>query len=236
MEKDLEIGRPSETRVQRRAWAIGAVVSRSFVETLDDPIEAERLYARLIHWISTMELYSELEPSERGMMEADIGSLDPQTVANGLWRSEGLAVLAWSLNAIEMPQHDQMVDPAEVANSLFLLEDDAKHRAQALTLRSADKLDRFSDMQLAVHWRIRDFAIRRQAMNFRVFAETAWFGPLKVDGISFSDDDLAIDNVPISRAPADRFYQCQSIARERHQAINWLRGVAQTYSEVDTST
>ena len=227
---------PTEDRVRRRAWAISAVICRAFIETFEDPSEAATLHSRVLTWIDTMNLRPELEVKELATIDADIGSLDQLAMVNGTWRSEGLAVLAWALQASELPPQDQMVDPSAVANSVFFLADDAMDRAGELRLRGDDELDRFSEVQLAIHWRIRDFSLRPQAMDFRGFQEKSWFGPLSIDGVSLAEDDLAIDGVPITKATQERFRQCQSIASERHQAINWLRGWHEIYSKVDTST
>lgn len=235
-DEDIEFIPPNEDRVRRRAWAISAVICRAFIETLEDPSEAATLHSRVLTWIDTMNLRPELELKELETIDADIGSLDRQAMVNGTWRSEGLAVLAWALQASELPPHDQMVDPSAVANSVLFLADDAADRAGELILRRDDELGRFSAVQFAIHWRIRDFSLRPQAMDFRSFSEKSWFGPLSIDGLSLAEDDLAIDGVPIAKAPKERFRQCQSIASERHQAINWLRGWHEIYSEVDTST
>ena len=183
-----------------------------------------------------MNLRSEFEASELASIDADIGSLDQQVMVNGTWRSEGLGVLAWALNAADIPPHDQLVDPSATANSVLFLVDDAMDRVSELTLRKDDELDKFAGTQLALHWRIRDFSLRPEAMDFRRFPEESWFGQVSIEGVSLADDDLAIDGVPIVEAPEERFRQCQSIASERHQAINWLRGWHEIYSEVDTST
>ncbi|RYD82987.1 MAG: DUF4272 domain-containing protein, partial [Verrucomicrobiaceae bacterium] len=166
----------------------------------------------------------------------ELGSLDPKALIHGTWRSEGLVVLAWAMGATDIPQHDQLVDPAEVANSIHFLSDDAVQASEDLKLRPAEELGVFSEIQFALHWRIRDFSQWSEAMDFRKFAETSWFGPLRIEGIPLGEDDLAIDDVPIAKAPQERFWQCRSIATERHQAINWLQGWDEVYSEVDTST
>jgi len=235
-EEDIEFTPPAEERVRRRAWAISAVICRAFIETFEDPAEAATLHSRVLSWIDAMNLRPEFEAKELATIDAKVGTLDQQAVVNGTWRSEGLVVLAWALHAAEIPPHDQMVDPSAIANSVFFLADDAMDRASELTLRGDDELDKFSEVQLALHWRIRDFSLRPQAMDFRSFPDKSWFGPLSIEGISLAEDDLAIDGIPIVNAPEDRFRQCQSIASERHQAINWLRGWHEIYSEVDTST
>jgi hypothetical protein len=235
-EEDIEFHPPPEDRVLRRAWAISSVMCRAFIDSYDDSAEAATLHSRLLSWIDSMDLRSEFEPEELEMVETDLGSLDPRAKVNGTWRSEGLVVLAWALGATAIPRHDEMVDPTEVANSIYFLSDDAMNAAKDLKLRPSEELGVFAEIQYSLHWRIRDFSLRQEAMDFRKFAETAWFGPLRIEGIPLAEDDLAIDGVPIAMASQDRFRQCQSIAMERHQAINWLQGWDEIYSEVDTST
>jgi len=50
------------------------------------------------------------------------------------------------------------------------------------------------------------------------------------------EGDLALGDVPISKATDDVYRRCVSIAVERHQAANWLRGHDPVYSEVTTDT
>ncbi len=233
---DIELAPPTQDRIRQRAWAMSAVICRSFIETFEDSTEAAALHSRVLEWIDGLNLRPELESGELSTIAADIGSLDRQVMVDATWRSEGLAVIAWALQASDLPAHDQMVDPSVVANSVLFLDDDAINRAGELRLRGADELDCFAEIQLAIHWRIREFSLRPQAMDFRSFAENSWFGPLSVEGVALAEDDLAIDDLPIARASEERLRQCQSIASERHQAINWLRGWHEIYSEVDTST
>jgi len=57
-----------------------------------------------------------------------------------------------------------------------------------------------------------------------------------INGIPVAERDLAVRNVPISRADDNAIRLCQSIAAVRHLAINWLTGQSYLYSDVDTST
>lgn len=236
-EEDPERLPPSRDRVLRRAWVTASVACRGFLETFDDPLEAATLLSRLLTWIDTVNLRSEFEPWELFMVEEDIGSLDQQTIVNGTWRTEGLVVLAWALGATRIPPYDQMADPGGVSNLIHFLKEDALEKSQGLRLLSGAELDGFAGIQLALHWRLRDFSLRLHPMDFRKFNEKPWYGaPVSLEGVPLAEDDLAIDGVPIARAPTSRFRQCQSIAMERHKAINWLLGLDETYSEVDTST
>ncbi len=235
-DEDIEYDPPTVQRVQRRAWALSCVIYRSFLERYDDPAEAAIGQSRILNWVDALDLQAEFEPEEWELIQSDIGTIAEQAVINGTWRSEGLAVLAWALGAFELPPHDQMAHPREVTDSIFFLAEDTLAQADQLQLRPEEELEQFGAVQLALHWRVRDFSIRPEAMNFREFPETAWFGPIDLTGVPFAEDDLAINGLPIAVAPADEVGMCGSIAMERHKAINWLHGWHEIYSEVDTST
>jgi hypothetical protein len=235
-EEDPEFIPPTVERVRRRAWATSAVVCRGFLEVFPEPSEAAVLHSRILSWIDAISLRPELEPWESEMIEADVGTLDERTSIDGTWRSEGLAVLAWALSTFELPPHDTLVDASAAADSVLFLAPDALQRSRELRLRSEEELDDFAAVQLALHWRLREFSLRPAAMDYPGFVERASFGPLSIEGVVLAENDLAIDGVPISEAPTDRVRECQSIAAERHRAINWLLGWHEVYSEVDTST
>lgn len=233
---DEEFDPPTLERVRDRAWAISSVVCRAFAETFDDRAEAATLHSRLLTWVEDIGLRGEFEDEELELVEADLGSLDQQLVVNGTWRSEGLVVLAWALGRGEMPPHDELGHPSEVATSVFFLAEDASSRAEELTLRNEEELGEFAAIQLGLHWRLRDFSLRPEAMDFAEFARDSWFGGFPLNGIELVDGDLAINGVAIAEAAPEDVGRCQSTAMERHRAINWLRGWHPVYSEVDTST
>ncbi|RYD18745.1 MAG: DUF4272 domain-containing protein [Verrucomicrobiaceae bacterium] len=235
-ESDIELVPPTKDRVVRRAWAIAAVTCRAFLEISDNPHEAAAIHSRLLAWIDTVGLHSELEPAELEMIETELGELDQRATTNGTWRAEGLVVLAWALGKAEIPPHDRISNPYEVSDSIYFLSQDALNLSKNLRLREPEELAEFSEQQLGLHWRIRDYSLTPQEMDFRKFATKTWFGTMSLKGIPLADDDLAINGMPISVAPESEFQLCQSIAMERHQAINWLDGWDEIYSQVDTST
>ncbi len=73
-------------------------------------------------------------------------------------------------------------------------------------------------------------------MNFREFANTAWFGPLSLMGLRLVSDDLEVRGVPVWDASEEDWREVLSIARERQQAANWLTGQEMVYSEVTCDT
>ncbi|HEY1065138.1 MAG TPA: hypothetical protein VGE52_03480, partial [Pirellulales bacterium] len=103
-------------------------------------------------------------------------------------------------------------------------------------LRSPAQLEAFRIHALMMHWRLRDFALHPQAMNFTEFSKRSWIGEFDLAGFEIVNDDVALQGVPIAEADAELVDVCRSIARERHLAINWLLGESEIYSETDTST
>ena len=165
--------------------------------------------------------------------------MTPQESVNATWRLEGLGVLAWALQLFEMPQYDTLVDVNDLFPAIGFLNTDGVQDVlsnAATQLRPSDELDEFSAQMLALHWRVRDYSLRPQAMNFREFGENCWFGPIDVSWAQLVDDDLAIEGTAISKASEELVSRTQSLAMERHLAINWLQGWSEIYSETDTST
>jgi hypothetical protein len=193
---------------------------------------AQGLVDRVRAWLSEHNFDAELEDAERALLETPVGEADQQSAVNASWRSEGLCVLAWALGALEMPSHDAQINPAETSSKIgFLRVPPSEPR-----LRSPEQLQRIGEQLFAIHWRLREFSLRPQAVDFVAFSKSNWFCKFDVDPIAVAEKDLAIRGVAIAKAPRDAVRMCQSIAMERHQAINWLLGQHAVYSEVHTST
>lgn len=225
--------RPDASRVLRRALALSAVVCRGFMENQQDRSYAVGLHGRVIAWMERAGIRDELETDELAMVLASIGTLDRQQTANATWRSEGLAVLAWALGKFPLPRHDDTVVPVEAAESVGFLDDSSAEQA---ALRPESEIDVMEQHLLALHWRLRDFRLRPDAMDFVEFVRNCRWAVLSVDPEALVEGDLAIDGVRIDRADPERVQECSSIAQERHQAINWLIGDNPIYSQVETNT
>ena len=237
-EEDEEPLPPTAIRVAQRALALVAVSARALLEQQDaaDPMVQAR-HQQLIDWVAAIGVGDELEPDEWKVLQRPVGSLDQQAVINATWRLEGLAVLAWALRRFEFPRYDQLVDPDRLLHSLgFLDEDAARSLLEAPELRSSAELDALRKQLLGLHWRLRNFTLRPQAMDFAKFARDAWFGPMDITPFQLVDGDLGLAGQAISKAPEEIFQRSISSAMERHQVINWLHGYSRVYSETDTST
>lgn len=214
-----------------------AVVCRSFLEDGEDVQEEEEMRLKTLAWINALSITEELEPQEKHLLETPVGLLTREQRLPYTWQSEGLGVLAWALQKYELPAYDEFVTPTEIADSLYFLEDRARELLEAPRLREASEIHQFGELMFSLHWRLRDFMqIDPKPMDFQKVAREAWFGPLEIRGLRLINGDLAMGNEAISTATDEVRFKCIGIACERHQAVNWLLGHDEIYSEVTTDT
>ena len=224
---------PDAARVRRRAWALAAVAERGLIETAaaDD---GEARLARLRRWVDLSGIRTELTAAERALIDAAPGALPGRQVVDAIWRSEGLAVLAWALGAIDLPAHDEPADVAAVAAAIGLLAEPVA--AAPATLRAPAELERLRRRQLAIHWRLRQHRLAPAAVDLVRLAQADFLGGFDLFGVALAERDLAIGGEPITRADPERIRAAMSIARERHHASNWLRGDDADYAAIATPT
>lgn len=226
---------PDATRVLARARVLAAIGHRGLIEQDPERARARAVLERIRAWIAGEGLEAELEDDERARLGADAGALGPQATIDCAWRFEGAAVLSWALSLAPLPPHDRVADVAALSAALAIgrpLPD----ALRAPRLRGGRQLDRMREQLFAIHWRLVEQRLRPGSIDLATFARTAWFGPLEIDPATLVGGDLGLGGAPIARAPADAIARASSIARERHQAINWLSGDDPLYSEVGTDT
>lgn len=235
---DWEPDPPTADRVARRAFVLGAVSGRAFLELQRTEIdEPEQVRHELLEWIHALELDEELEPDEWKVLQRPVGNLDERALIDSMWRVEGLAVLAWTLGWHELPPYDQLVDINELFPAIGLRDPErASHLLSQATLRDDNEQAGLLEHLLAFHWRVRDYSIRPQPMDFVEFSKDCWFGSFDISQFRVIDNDLALGEHAIHAASEDDRSRALSTAAERHLAINWVRGYSEVYSETDTST
>lgn len=145
-------------------------------------------------------------------------------------------MLAWALNCYKLPAHDDNSNIDDILDGLGFFQPPADTALHHGRLRTPTELDRYASIALTIHWRLREFGLNPKAINFTDFVRRAQWGPLSLDGVNLKDKDLSFKGDSVSEAEGQAVYFAQSIARERHQAINWLMGWDEIYSEVDTGT
>lgn len=234
-EEELPLNPPSKERMIHRAFCLSAVVCRSFIDEANND-HCTQVQAAMKSWLEDVRAEQELELWEADCINTPTGSLAPQLRTNASWLSEGLAVLAWALNLLDLPPHDECVDPKQVTDAAAFLQPDAQSLLQRAEPREAEEIEQGADRAFAIHWRLRQHQLDGRPLNFGEFAKSAWFGPLNIDGIPLAEGDLAIQGQPLTQAPAGLVATALSSARERHQAFNWLLGHEEIYSQVVANT
>ena len=228
--------RPGARQVHERALALASVACRASLEQDPGDAEAEAMSQRLQDWLKATGLQAALEPGEADVIATSLGQLAGKAAIDASWRAEGLYVLAWALELQPLLAHDRLVDPVAVAEAVGFLDQAPLARDPAPQLRGERAIDTFAARQLALHWRLRDWSLRPEPMDFAAFVRECTWASLDVDDDALLDGDLAIEGARIDAADGDQLQRCLSIAGERHQAANWLLGGDPLYSNVDTST
>jgi hypothetical protein len=219
---------PDAEAVRRRARALVLGVWRGLVER-ERPPEPERALAGLRR--RAADLAADLEPEEAAFLAAGLGEPRLEAVARAVWRAEGAAVLAWALGRLALPAVDAVTDVRALSEAVEL-----RGSGTPPSLRPRHELTARRNRCFAAHWRLQGFHARPGHLDFRQFARIAWFGPLDISELPLCDDDLALAGQPLHASPRERVRMALSVARERHQASEWLLGAGAIYSRVDTST
>jgi hypothetical protein len=227
---------PTAERVAARALVLSAVSCRALIEEDAGKQGAEDLRLRLLPWLETIGAAEELEPAETTLIATPLGKLEEKKGVDASWQSEGMVVLAWALGFAELPPVHVQCEPSDVANCMGFLDDRENTPLHNPRLRDGSEIEKRGDTYLTLHWRLRQFSINSAPMDFSAYALACKWATMRLDELEFQDNDLAIDGVRIDKVEFKRFREVLSITQERHQALNWLMGFEQLYSQVTTDT
>jgi hypothetical protein len=228
---------PDAQRVARRALVLSAIVCRSNSDHDPANPDAIDLWNRLKAWIDSQDVASEIEPSERDMIYAPLGTLDNTKRIRATWRAEGLAILAWALGRCPFPPYGQKVDPYEVTDSLMFLNEEAGIVIQEAQLRPRAELDACRELLYAIHCRLREFQRRKKARSIAHWIEPTWLEVLGVESPLAPRGDLRVGDVPIADAAEGKVNEYEWAVHERHRAAIWLVGEeGPSYSEFTVDT
>jgi hypothetical protein len=229
--------RPDATRVARRSLVLAAVVCRGSIEHGVGHPEAEAVYSRLLDWLTRIDLWDEVEPSEMKILQKPLGALEQEEVNQTTWDMEGLAILAWALHQIELPSHDQKVDPYDLVDLVGFLSEDAEELIRTARLQTLTELEACRELMYAIDARLSDFIRHRKKKDITHWVDLTWLAALGLDATDLIvDGDLAIDGKAISEVEFSRVRECSSIIYGRHQAIIWLVEGYPLYSETPVDT
>lgn len=224
------------TRVAERMYVMLAVAYRGILDIHPDRPNRDAYLARLADWFWSMNVGHELEEHERNVLDQPLGELGSQRAQELVQSLEAVAILAWSLELVELPAIDQFVQAKRLVEVLGLFREDARFVVDSAELRCEAEIRSAADRIMAVHWRLRELELHPGPIDFLSMCRDGWFGGFDPESLNMIGQDLAVGNQPITRIdPALRQRLHQSI-RQRHQAINWLCGHHPIFSRVNTST
>jgi hypothetical protein len=147
-----------------------------------------------------------------------------------------MLVLAWALGRSALVRYDQGADAGKVATELGFLSERPETVLADPVLRDSGEIGRWRDSYLTVHWRLRQYVLHPEPLDFREVVEYFNWGPLRVTELDLIDGDRAIRGRRIDRTSWEERELTYSIVRERHKAFNWLVGTGPVYSKVWTDT
>jgi hypothetical protein len=160
---------------------------------------------------------------------------DDPAVVEAVWQAEGLGVLLWALGRLGLPPYDLAFDH----DRLLAVSIDGA------ALRPAAEIEHARETARLWHWRARTSALQKEGalqlperwQSFdQLIAATVMRGhergllprPLRGDFPAFGT--VYRDLSPEQRTEAE------SIAWERHRALNWLCGLGASWDDVPTHT
>lgn len=227
---------PEPSRVATRALILAAASCRGLIEKDAYDHGAEELRLKVVGWLMRVGASEELEANEAALLATPLGKLDRKATLNATWLSEGMVVLAWALYCADLPPFHSECNPSEVANAMGFLEDRENTAAQSPRLRDSTEIQSWAETYLTLHWRLRQFSQKPERIDFVKYVSACAWGPLRLEHLEISGDDLAINGERIEKVAPDGFRRTLSITQERHQAFNWLLGFERVYSQVTTDT
>jgi len=224
-------------KAARRSLVLSAIVCFGSINDFSGDPGADAVHERVIDWLTRLSLWDEVEPAEERILRAPFGALTAEEANRAVWRSEGLAVLAWALNWYDLPAHDQQIVPPAAAEAAHFLDDDAGEAIDAAKLRPLAELEAYRELMYAIHSRLRDFIRNSGRKDFTEWIAPEWLDHLKLDSARLiAGGDLAIDNTAISQTDEESVSLCETIASERHRAIIWLYDGRENYSLTQADT
>lgn len=261
-QEDFELEPPSGVDVARRAAIlkyqivqVATTPPRELVEQLSaewsendrreftTALEANR--RELVDALRSSGLWEDTSPSERAIFECPALQLTERQVIDTSWRAESLGCLAWALGLLDqLPAYDTQINPERLLPLIPV--DDIGAFIRGARLREASEIERARDIAELWHWRSRTREL--EEMGYTPPAGQPKLAEILRDLVPLSAADGMIpapiggDFPVLGRAYRDlspeEWGSVQSIAMERHFALNWLCGYApdNEWDETPTDT
>ncbi len=227
---------PNARRVAERMYAMLAVAYRGVLDVNRTRPNRDAYLARLGDWFWSLEIGHELEDHERHILDQPLGGIDEDDAYEISQQLEAVSVLAWALGLIELPAHDQFVHAKRLGDVLGLFREDTRFVIDSADLRNELDLRAQGDRIMAAHWRLREYELNPNPVDFASMCRDSWFGPIDLSDLPTADKDLALAGLPITQADRNLRERVLIATEHRHRAINWICGHHPVFSQVDIST
>lgn len=240
--------RPDENEAARRALCLGALVMRSKFESIVRSTTPqmlavhEELSTHLNMWLADAGLIASQSTREKPLISKALGSWNRQELIDSGWRANSLGVILWALSLFdEMPPWDRQFTPQETIRTLNLFAPIGAFLEKA-RLRSDDEIDRMRGLAALWHWRA-DAKRRAEACDpqeakqladetKRAAAEADERGDIP----ELIDGDFPAFGKSYADLSPEEYSEANSIAVERHHALNWLCGYSADWDLVPTDS
>jgi len=240
-------------KAAQRALCLAAIVTRAEFEyrILERPSEKpqrqgeqQRHSDEVNSWLKEESLWKELSRRERELLSRPLGRWSPQEIADGQWRKEALAVLAWVLGRLKrMPGFDQPVEAKELLEAIEFMHpaENVVHRAKLLPESEISGARNVAELWL---WRARTYRFQHDPKKYPppsgmsypdLVRQVADMAEEKGLFRAF-EHDFPVAGQAYSSLGEDEVSELQSIASERLYAMNWLCGYAENWDAVPTLT
>lgn len=162
---------------------------------------------------------------------------DP-AVVDAVWHGEALGTLLWALQLAELPAYDTAFDPDEVAHASL----------EGAALRPADEIELEGETARLWHWRARTSGLQdeetqsdvelpeRYASFDQLIAATAMRAFEQGILPAPTRGDFGAYGKIYRHLSPEQHAEAQSIAAERHHALNWLCGLGSDWDDVPLDT
>jgi hypothetical protein len=179
----------------------------------------------------------------RGELQDALGRLpeaetDP-AVVDAVWHGEALGTLLWALQLAELPAYDTAFDPDETAQASL----------DGAALRPNDEIELERETARLWHWRARTSGLQdegaadsdlelpeRYASFDQLIAATAMRAFEQGILPAPTRGDFGAYGKVYRHLSPEQHAEAQSIAAERHHALNWLCGLGRDWDDVPLDT